>query len=109
MLAGMSWLEHLPWVLLGQCAAPKEISGVSSAEVMYRQQLVLFGELPAAETAATCFLEERQSNFPQVMCLHRTYATVAIQTPAASLAQAQYIYVRSSRVSSPLVSNYTGP
>jgi hypothetical protein len=57
MLAGMSWPEHLPWVLLGQCAAPKEISGVSSAEAMFRQQLVLFGELPTAEGAAMCFLE----------------------------------------------------
>ena len=26
------WLEHLPWVLLGLCAAPKEEAGVSAAE-----------------------------------------------------------------------------
>jgi hypothetical protein len=32
--AGVDWPAHLPWVLLGLRAAPKEISGVSSAEAV---------------------------------------------------------------------------
>ena len=35
------WLEHLPWVLLGLCAAPKEEAGVSAAEATYGHSLVL--------------------------------------------------------------------
>ena len=29
--SGSVWLEHLPWVLVGLRAAPKEDSGISSA------------------------------------------------------------------------------
>jgi hypothetical protein len=37
--AGTDWPAHLPWVLLGLHAAPKEVSGVSSAEAVYSEQL----------------------------------------------------------------------
>ncbi|MFO0001722.1 MAG: hypothetical protein ACK559_11365, partial [bacterium] len=33
-LAGNDWPAHLPWILLGLRAAPKEDSGVSSAELV---------------------------------------------------------------------------
>ena len=33
--SGADWLEHLPWVLLGLCAAPKEEARVWAAEAMY--------------------------------------------------------------------------
>ena len=33
--SGADWLEHLPWVLLGLRAAPKEEAGVSAAEAAY--------------------------------------------------------------------------
>ena len=35
------WLEHLPWVLLGLRAAPKEEAGVSAAEATYGHSLKL--------------------------------------------------------------------
>jgi hypothetical protein len=44
-LAGNRWLEHLPWVLLGLRAAPKDESGVSSAELVYGVPLTLPGQL----------------------------------------------------------------
>jgi hypothetical protein len=34
-LAGVHWPQHLPWVLLGLRAAPKEDSGTSSAELVH--------------------------------------------------------------------------
>jgi transposase InsO family protein len=34
-LAGVLWPQHLPWVLLGLREAPKEDSGISSAELTY--------------------------------------------------------------------------
>ena len=40
-------LEHLPWVLVGLRAAPKEDSGVSAAELLHGVPLVLKG--PASE------------------------------------------------------------
>jgi transposase InsO family protein len=43
--SGLDWPSHLPWVLLGLRAAPKEDSGISSAQVVYGSPLVLPGEL----------------------------------------------------------------
>ena len=52
---GADWLEHLPWVLLGLRAAPKEEAGVSAAEATYGHSLVLPNQLqppPRAPQAA---------------------------------------------------------
>ena len=43
--SGGDWLEHLPWVLLGLRAAPKEEGGVSAAEATYGHSLVLPSQL----------------------------------------------------------------
>ena len=56
----MDWLEHLPWVLLGLCAAPKEEAGVCAAEATYGTSLVLPSQLqlpPRAPQAATAKVE----------------------------------------------------
>ena len=42
---GGDWSSHLLWVLLGLGAAPKEASGISSAEVAYGTPLVLPSQL----------------------------------------------------------------
>jgi hypothetical protein len=47
---GSSWAEHLPWVLLGILAAPKEEADVSAAEAVYGARLTLPGQqISAAE------------------------------------------------------------
>ena len=43
--SGVDWLEHLPWVLLGLRAVPKEEDGVSAAEATYGHSLVLPSQL----------------------------------------------------------------
>ena len=40
-----AWKDHLPWVLLGIQAAPREESSVSDAEAALQQQLVVPGQL----------------------------------------------------------------
>jgi hypothetical protein len=42
---GGLWVEHLPWVLLGVRAAPKERAGVSAAEAVYGAPLAVPGQL----------------------------------------------------------------
>ena len=44
--ASADWPSHLPWVLLGLRAAPKEDSCISSAELLYGAPLVLPSQLP---------------------------------------------------------------
>jgi transposase InsO family protein len=57
-LADSDWPSHLPWVLLGLRAAPKEDTGASSAELVLGAPLVLPGELlSSAEPPATEFLQ----------------------------------------------------
>jgi cleavage and polyadenylation specificity factor subunit 1 len=48
---GDRWHEHLPWVLLGLRAAPKERAEVSAAEVVYGKQLCLPQQFSACEEA----------------------------------------------------------
>jgi hypothetical protein len=40
-LVNQDWLSQLPWVLLGLQAAPKEYCGLSFAEMVYGEPLVL--------------------------------------------------------------------
>ena len=44
-LAGDKWPDHLPWVLFRLRAAPKEDSGLSSAELVFGSTLTLPGQL----------------------------------------------------------------
>jgi hypothetical protein len=46
--AANDWPDHLPWVLLGLRAAPKEDRAVSSAEMVLGDPLVLPGQPPTA-------------------------------------------------------------
>jgi transposase InsO family protein len=73
--AATDWPAHLPWVLLGLHAAPKEISGVFSAEAMFGQQLVLPGELnPGPEAPPLDFRDSLASSSPPLTSQPRTYA-----------------------------------
>jgi anti-sigma factor ChrR (cupin superfamily) len=73
--ATVDWPAHLPWVLLGLRAASKEVSGVSSAEAVFGQPLVLPGELVSgAETSPTAFRDQMASS---PTCQPRTYAEFA--------------------------------
>jgi hypothetical protein len=96
--AGSAWHGHLPWVLLGIRAAPKEVSGVSSAEMVFGQPLHLPGEFlqPPGESAAS-----GQPPAP-------SYAMVT-DTPPPHLVSAQYVYVRRGGVGKPLTPLYAGP
>jgi hypothetical protein len=76
----------MPWVLLGLRAAPKEESGISSAEQVLGTPLVLPGELlTVPEPSVTC---GELAPFKKM-----SYAEAAA-SPPAHLAQAQYVYIR---------------
>jgi hypothetical protein len=107
-LAGNKWPEHLPWVLLGLRAAPKDDSGVSSAELVYGVPLTLPGQLLSfSEPPASDFLDQlRTVHLPPTRV--KTYAEAAATTPASLLA-AKYVYIRKGGVSPPLTPLYQGP
>ena len=48
-LASSNWFEHLPSVLLGLCALPREYSATSASEAVYGSELVLPHQLLAVK------------------------------------------------------------
>jgi hypothetical protein len=57
-LAGEKWVAHLPWVLLGLRAAPKEDSNISSAEMVFGCPVTVPGQfLDTPEPPAAQFVE----------------------------------------------------
>jgi hypothetical protein len=107
-LAGARWPEHLPWVLLGLRAAPKEDSAVSSAELVFGSPLVLPGQLLIeAERPVSEFVEKLRAT-PPLATRPLTYAQAAMAVPE-TLTNARYVYVRQGGVVKPLSPLYQGP
>jgi hypothetical protein len=72
--------------LLGLRAAPKEVSGISSAEAVYGQPLTLPGELSCGEEAPpTDFRDRLASASPPPTSQPRSYAEVADSPPGGAL------------------------
>ena len=89
----MRWIEHLPWVLLGIRAAPKEDSGVSGAEAVFGGQLVLPGQfLNPAGAGSLQLSKAAQENGVGIPLLVRTYAEAAGGLPSL-LEGVDYVYV----------------
>ena len=110
--AGAEWPEHLPWVLLGLRAAPKETLGLSSAQLVMGQPLVLPGELKdVAEAPAEDFSTQLTSVDPPPMCQPRSYAAVAASniTTSKQLQEAHYVYMRRGGTIPPLAPVYSVP
>jgi hypothetical protein len=106
--AGVNWLEHLPWVLLGLRAAPKEDSGISSAELVFGAPVTLPGQfLAAGEPPAQSFLDQLR-DLPALATRARSYAQVAAAPPAA-LQAATHVYIKRGGAVPPLADQYSGP
>ena len=75
---GPAWLAHLPWVLLGLRAAPKEESGISSAEAVYGSPMALPGQ---AQTVMKMGGQAETDEEPQGIPLHAKDGPGAAQHP----------------------------
>jgi hypothetical protein len=108
-LAGSEWPSHLPWVLLGLRAAPKEDSAISSAELVFGAPLSLPGELlSSAEPPVDSFVARLQHAQPPPATRPLTYAQAAASVPPALFA-ARFVYIRQGGVIPPLSPLYQGP
>ena len=103
---GDAWYPHLPWVLLGLRAAPKDECGVSTAEATLGQRLVVPGELHQPEESVQPPL--RAECPPKVIPeSKRTYAQVVADNPA--LDTVTMVYVLRGGHTTPLSTCYSGP
>ena len=106
-LACVEWPEHLPWVLLGLRAAPREDDGVSSAELVYGAPLTLPAQLAAdSETTADAVRDRRSQLVPPPV---RHAALPAPQHPPEALRGVSWVYVRRGGTLPPLTPPYDGP
>jgi hypothetical protein len=99
--AGPAWHSHLPWVLLGLRAAPKEDSAVSSDELVTGTPLILPGQLLHV-------LDPPRVDVPTPPTRPVSYAEAA-NTPPAHLARAEHVYVPVGSQQKPLAAPYPGP
>lgn len=92
--ADTAWSSRVPWVLLGLHEAPKEDSGVSSADMVLGAPLQLPGEL--------LMLPEPACSFPEFRPPHTlSYAALA-DSPLAQLALVCFLYGRRDSCVPPL-------
>jgi hypothetical protein len=106
--ASDNWTTHLPWILLGLRAAPKDDSNTSSAELVFGCRITVPGQfLDSPELPATSFLEELQDVQP-IPTRQRFYAEVAAALPPGLLA-AKFVYIQKGGSVPPLSPPYEGP
>jgi len=106
-LAGTCWPDHLPWVLLGLRAAPKEDSGVSSAELLYGTPLTLPGQFVAAAEPDVQLLVKKLRDVPALAT--RPPDMPPPVDPPAALQHVEFVYVRAGGTLPPLTPQYRGP
>ena len=99
---GDAWVDHLPWALLGIRSAPKEISGISSAEAVYGVPLALPGQ---AQGPAGAQVDPPP---PVIAARTPTYAEVAMGKPTV-LQKVEFVYVRRGPVGTSFSPVYSGP
>ena len=97
------WLEHLPWVLLGLCAAPKEEAGVLAVEATYGHSLVLPSQLQPLPRAPQAPL--KKVIIPSTV----KPAKEAEKVQEVGVQEASHMYVRIGAVTGPLDATYRGP
>ena len=112
-LKGSTWMDELPWVLLGIRTAPKEDLGVSVAELVYGGPLTLLGEfvVPGVETQ-----ENPTDLLPHLRSVVRSFRPV---TPAihqfgtpptpTNLQNSKFVFICCDGHRPPLQPPYEGP
>jgi hypothetical protein len=111
-LAGVQWVEHLPWVLLGLRAAPKEDSNISSAEMVYGLPLTLPGEMcqPPEVTSQEIVEGIRSAATSFTPLPTRPLPMEAASDPTVeALRTASHVYVLRGGVIPSLAPRYQGP
>ena len=109
-----TWMDHLPFVLLGVRTAVREDSGCSPAELLYGESLRLpsdllsspsFGSTPALADFASDLRGIMRANAPMPFDYHGSPP----ERVPASLASCSHIFLRVDAVRRPLSPPYEGP
>ena len=113
-LASSDWFEHLPWVLLGLRATPREDSATSASEAVYGSDLILPNQfLIVQDPPSKQFFEELRnsmSGFRPVPARHNTSsASIKPDAIPTALSTCLMVLVRKDGHVPPLTPLYAGP
>jgi transposase InsO family protein len=110
-LDNQDWPSHLPWVLLGLRAAPKEDCAISSAEMVYGEPLTLPGDFVDSSTPPPVNfmqqLRDKMSRFQPPPT--RPVPVQQISHQEAALHKAEFVYIRRGAAASSISPLYSGP
>ncbi len=109
-LVNQDWLSQLPWVLLGLRAAPKKDCGLSSAEMVFGEPLVLPGQFLNTSPPAAGFLEQLRQNMGRfVPPAVRPVPAAEPSKMEADLQKASSVYIKRGAPPAGLSPLYQGP
>jgi hypothetical protein len=114
LCAAANWVDHLPWVLLGLRAAPREDDGSTPAQEVFGTPLILPGQfLDSPEIPPKIFLEQFSKTLSAAEHTATRHNTAAARQPPPrlpdDLARAQTVFVRRDGHVPPLQPLYDGP
>ena len=108
-----SWMEHLPFVLLGLRTSIRADSGCSPSDILYGSPLRLPGDLVAASPVAPPSPSAFAANLRAVMLRSNPMPVVHHGVPVSRvdprLLGASHVFLRVDAVRRPLVPPYEGP
>ena len=109
-----SWMDHLPFVLLGLRSSIREDSGVSPADLVYGCPLRLPGDMVSPDLAAVSpspsdFSQHLQSVLSQAAPMPVVRHGVAPARVDPALQSVSHVLLRVDAVRRPLVPPYVGP
>jgi hypothetical protein len=113
-LAAANWMDHLPWVLLGLRAAPREDDSTTPAQAVFGSPLILPGQfLDSPELSSAEFLSEFSRTLGAAEHPPTQHNTAASRAPPPTLppalADAPTVFVRRDGHVPPLQPLYDGP
>jgi hypothetical protein len=112
--AAANWVDHLPWVLMGLRAAPREDDGSTPAQKVFGTPLILPGQfLDSPEIPPKIFLEQFSKTLSAAEHTATRHNTSAARQPPPrlpdDLARASMVFVRRDGHVPPLQPLYDGP
>ena len=111
-LTGPSWIQELPWVLLGIRTAPKEDLGCSSAELVYGAPITVPGVFISSHSAHSNNKFQLQHLRDQVCSLAPVPTSQHGAVPTSvlyDLKQAKFVFIRRDSHHTPFQPPYKGP
>ncbi len=111
-LTSPTWIQELPWVMLGIRTAPKEDLGCSSAELVYGAPLTVPGDFISTNATPSDVRLKLQRLRDQVRSLAPTPTSQHGLVPSSiprSLRNTKFVFIRRDAHRTPLQRPYEGP